>query len=189
MRSAFILALLLLPAQCCAQSADRVEIYGGYAFVNNDFTGGTLFNNAASLKRGWNASANFKINKWWQFVADFGGHYLSLPVCNFQVGSCSSSVHTLMFGPQLSFHTKVTPFVHALFGAALASQSSGTVSNLKSNHSFAEAVGAGVDYVMTHHFGLRAQVDYLGTHFNNADNQVAFDNGHARISGGVIIRF
>ncbi|HLW82838.1 MAG TPA: outer membrane beta-barrel protein [Candidatus Acidoferrales bacterium] len=191
MRSALILMLLLSPARCWAQSANRVEIYGGYSFVNNDFTGGTLYNNQTSLNRGWNASVNLKLNRLSQFVADFGGSYLPLSSdhCGFGVNSCSSSAYTLMFGPQISFQSKLTPFAHVLIGVALAHQSSGTIRSLVSNHSFVEAFGGGVDYGITRHFGLRAQVDFLQTHFTNGDNQVPFDNGHFRISGGLVIRF
>jgi hypothetical protein len=191
LRRAFVLVLLLCAVRCSAQSANRVEIYGGYSFANNDFTGGTLSNYNTSLTRGWNASANFKLNRFSQFVADYGGYYLPLSSdhCGYLVSSCSSSAQTLMFGPQLSFGSRLTPFVHALLGVALAHQSSGTIRSLESNHSFVEAFGGGVDYALTHHFGVRAQADYLGTHFTNGDDQVPFHNSHARLSGGLIVRF
>jgi hypothetical protein len=187
-RVAFVLALSLLTARIWAQSAERVEIYGGYSYASNEFTGGTLTNNG-SLTRGWNVSANVKLNRFSQFVADYGGYYLPLS-SGFCIGvsSCSSNVHTLMFGPQLSFRSKVTPFVHALFGVALASQTD-PFHNLASNHSFVMALGGGVDYGITRHFGIRGQADYLQTHFTNNDNQDPFHNSHVRISGGLVVRF
>ena len=188
-RVAFVLALSLLTARIWAQSAERVEIYGGYSYASNEFTGGTL-NNNGSLTRGGNVSANFKLNRLSQFVADYGGYYLPLPSYDcIQASSCSSSAHTLMFGPQLSFRSKVTPFVHSLFGVALAHQSSGALTNLESNHSFVMALGGGVDYGITRHFGVRGQADYLRTHFTNSDNQDPFHNNHVRISGGLLVRF
>lgn len=172
-----------------AQSADRVEIFGGYSYAMNDFTGGTLYNSQTSLNRGWNASANFRLNHFSQFVADYGGFYLPLSsdLCAFGGSSCSSSGHTLMFGPQLSVRSRLTPFAHALFGVALAHQSD--LHFLASNHSFVMALGGGVEYGLTPHFGVRAQADYLQTHFTNDDNQVPFKNGNARVSAGVIVRF
>lgn len=192
LRGVLILVFLMLAVRCSAQSADRVEIYGGYSFANNEFTGGTLYNYDTSLTRGWNASASFKLNTFSQFVADYGGYYLPLSSdqCGLPpVSSCSSSAQTLMFGPQLSFGSKLSPFVHALLGVALAHQGSGTFSELESNHSFVMALGGGLDYFLTRHFGVRAQAEYLGTHFTNNDNQAPFHNSHARLSGGLVVRF
>lgn len=189
---AFLVVLFLSALSCWGQSADRFEIFGGYSFAGNDFTGGTLYNNGTSLNRGWNASANIKINRFSQFVIDYGGYYLPLPStsCNFGVNSCSSRVQTITFGPQFSVtRGKFTPFVHGLFGAAIASQSSGTIISLTGNHSYIAAVGGGVDYGLTPHFGLRAQADYLRTNFTNGDNQVPFRNNNYRISAGIVIRF
>jgi|SRR5215469_4258076 len=186
-RYAFV-PLLLLSVSGWAQSANRIEIFGGYAYAMNDFTGGMLYNSQTSLNRGWNVSANFRLNHFSQLVADYGGFYLTLPsdlcISGF---SCSSSAHTLMFGPQLSFRSKLTPFAHALFGVALAHQ--GEFHPLVSNHSFVMALGGGVDYGLTSHFGVRAQADYLQTHFTNGDDQVPFHNSNARISVGIIARF
>jgi opacity protein-like surface antigen len=188
LRYAFVAALLLVVSGW-AQSADRVEIFGGYSFAKNDFTGGTLYNSQTSLNRGWNASANFRLTQLSQFVVDYGGFYLPLSsgLCTAGGSSCSASVHTLMFGPQLSFRSKLTPFAHALFGVAFAHQTD--FHPLVSNHSFVMALGGGVEYGLTSHFGVRAQADYLQTHFTNGDNQVPFHNSNARISLGVIARF
>jgi opacity protein-like surface antigen len=187
-RYAFV-PVLLLAVSSWAQSADRVEIFGGYSHAMNDFTGGTLYNSHTSLNRGWNVSANFRLNHFSQLVADYGGFYLPSPSgsCLPAGSSCSAAAHTLMFGPQLSFRSKLTPFVHALFGVALARQND--ISPLVSNHSFLMALGGGVEYGLTPHFGVRAQADYLQTRFTNQDNQVPFHNSNARISVGAIVRF
>jgi len=60
-RYAFV-PVLFLAVSGWAQSADRVEIFGGYSYAMNDFTGGTLYNSQTSLNRGWNVSANFRLN-------------------------------------------------------------------------------------------------------------------------------
>jgi len=147
-----------------------------------------LSNGDTTLNRGWNASANIRLNPFSQFVADLGGYYLPGQFCDFGTSSCGSRVQTLMFGPQFSIRSRFTPFGHALFGAGLASQN-GLPSSLASNHSFIMALGGGVDYGLTHHFGVRGQADYLRTHFISGDDQVPFKNNNARISAGLFVRF
>lgn len=191
LRCATFLALLLLSANCCGQSARRAEIYGGYSFAVNDFTGGMLYNSDTTLSRGWDVSLNLRLNHISQLVADFGGYYLPGQFCDSGATSCSSIVNTLMFGPQLSFRpprSKFTPFVHPLFGVALASQT-GLPPSLVSNHSLIMALGGGVDRRLTRRFGLRGQADYLRTRFTNGDDQVPFQNNNLRLSAGLIVRF
>ncbi len=191
-RCILLLVFLFWTVAGWAQAADRIEIYGGYSFAARDFTGGYLYNNKTMLDRGWNASANIKLNRVSQFVADFGGYYLPLSnsagFCNFGVNTCSTRVTTLMFGPQFSLPLRIAPFAHALFGTALASQNN-TTQFLTGNHSFIMALGGGVDYGLTRHFALRAQADFLRTRFTNGDNQVPFRNNNARVSAGVAVRF
>lgn len=188
---AMLLAGLLLAASGWGQSARRIEVYGGYSFAAKDFSGGMLSNGDTTLNRGWNASANIRLNPFSQFVADFGGYYLPGRGCNYGVSSCSSSVQTLLFGPQLSLRLrrpKFTPFAHALFGAALASQSH-LPPSLISNHSLMLALGGGLDIRLNRFLGVRGQADYLRTRFTNGDNQITFQNNNARISAGVLVRF
>jgi opacity protein-like surface antigen len=187
-----VLALMFLAVGAWAQSANRVEIFGGYSSAENDFTGASLYN-SVRLNRGWNASVNFKLNRISQFVADFGGYYLHQNqrsgVCNSGLTSCSSDAHTVMFGPQFSLGLhKFTPFAQALLGTALASQN-GIPPGIQQNHSFILALGGGVDYGFAHHFALRVQADYLRTNFTSGDNQVSFGNNNSRISAGLAVRF
>ncbi len=70
--------LLILAGMLCsvggwAQSADHVEIFGGYSYAARDFSGGTIPTSA--LTRGWNASLSLKLNRSLGIVSDFAGYY------------------------------------------------------------------------------------------------------------------
>ena len=143
--------------------AQSTEIYGGYSFVRLN-PGGTNTN-------GWDAALTEKLFKIVGVTADFGGTYHSS-------SGVKSSMNTFLFGPQVSLPAPVSPFVHALFGAARAS-SSGT-----SSTSFASAVGGGIDIHPIPHIGVRLiQADYLNTHFGST-RQNDF-----RLSAGIVLHF
>lgn len=191
-RRALVLALMFSAVAGWAQSANRVEVFGGYSSAGKDFTGATL-SNSDRLNEGWNASVNLRLNRFSQFVADFGGYYVHQnPIsgfCDSGLTSCSANVHTLLFGPQFSlpWH-KLTPFGHVLLGGAFANQN-GIPPEIQQNHSFVIALGGGVDYGFTRHFALRVQADYLRTNFTSGDNQDPFGNDNSRISAGLAVRF
>ena len=178
----------------CAVSSwaqDHIEVFGGYSFAARDFSGGTI--PASTLHRGWNASLNLNFYPRLGFVSDVAGYYnhQGAGTCNGGLTSCSSNVHTVMFGPQFSFPLpKFTPFVHALLGIAHASQNGTEPADpFQGNNSFITALGGGLDYHLTRHFALRAQGDYLLTHFTYSDNQLHFNNNNGRISAGLVVHF
>src|SRR5262249_42236909 len=59
---------------------------------------------------GYDFSATFKVLPWIGLTGDFSGHYGTVK------GSSSGHVQTYLFGPELAFPAKVSPFVHALIG-------------------------------------------------------------------------
>ena len=90
----------------------------------------------------------------------------------------SSTVHTFLFGPQVSWPSRVSPFAHMLFGGAHVSAGGFT------NTSFSAAIGGGIDARLVHGIYWRVfQGDYLMTRFsgNRQDN--------ARLSTGIVLRF
>ena len=191
-RLLLILAGMLWCVSGWAQSSDHVEVFGGYSYAARDFSGGTI--PVSALNRGWNASLNLKLNRPLGIVSDFGGYYNhenSSGVCIGGMTSCSSKVYTVMFGPQFSLPLpKFTPFAHALFGVAHASQNgTSPLDPFQGNNSPVFALGGGLDYYVTRHFALRAQADYLLTRFTYSDNQLHFNNNDARISVGLVVRF
>ena len=70
-------------------------------------------------------------------LSDFDGHYGS-------PNGFSTSLHTFLFGPEVSWPARVSPFAHVLFGGAHVS------SGGFSDTSFAMAVGAGIDTRLIH---------------------------------------
>jgi hypothetical protein len=163
MRSHIVLAacLLLLPATLHAQ---RVELFGGYSYLRLDSAGGVNLN-------GWNAALNLKAKAWLGLAADFSGHYGS------PFGP-STSQHTFLVGPQLSFPARVSPFVHALVGGVRTSTAGVT------DTSFAAALGGGIDSRVAPFLAYRLfQVDYLLTRFGGTTQN------DVRVSSGLVIRF
>jgi hypothetical protein len=154
--------LLFLPLAAHAQGT---TIFGGYSYVRLD-TNPTKINT-----HGWNASFTQNMFKVIGVTADFGQTYAT-------ISGVKEHQTTFLFGPEVHFPTPVTPFVHALFGAARISASG------SSTTSFASALGGGLDLHAGHFFGLRLiQADYLYTHFGGVrQNDV-------RLSAGVLLRF
>jgi hypothetical protein len=86
--------------------------------------------------------------------------------------------NTFLFGPQVSFPARASPFAHVLFGGAHVS-TTGT-----SDTSFAMAIGAGIDARIAGPLYWRViQGDYLPTWFGNTRE----DN--VRLSTGIVIHF
>jgi hypothetical protein len=147
-----------------AQDSDKVQLFGGYSYER--------FNASPNVNlNGWEASGQYKFNEWLGGVADFDGHYGS-------IAGLSSSVHTYLFGPQVSWPARVSPFAHVLFGGAHFSADGAT------DNSFSVAIGGGIDTKITGPFYWRIiQGDYLMTRFFNGRQ----DN--ARLSTGIVFRF
>lgn len=139
---------------------DKLEVFGGYSYLH--------FDNSPSFNtNGWELSGNYKFTDWLGGLADFDGHYGS-----------SSSVHTFLFGPQVSWPARVSPFAHLLIGGAHFG------SGGFSESSFSLALGGGIDTEVAPHFYWRIiQGDYLQTNFFGTRQ----DN--ARISTGIVIHF
>lgn len=130
---------------------------------------------------GWEFSGAFKPLDWLGAVADFSEHYGSTHGSNLHL-------NTYLFGPQVSFPARVSPFAHVLFGAAHESLSNPGVAlgipNLGTDTAFAMAIGAGIDVKAFHFVSIRLfQFDYLMTRFGgNTQNQ-------PRASAGVVLHF
>jgi hypothetical protein len=159
-----LLVGLLLLVSLSARAQDTVELFGGYSYLRVDNPFSANFN-------GWELGGQYKFADWLGGVADFGGQYGS-PT------GVSTSVHTYLFGPQVSFPARVSPFAHVLIGAAHVSGTG------FSDTSFSTAIGAGIDARLVPGIYWRIiQGDYLVTHFfGNTQN-------NARISTGIVFRF
>jgi Outer membrane protein beta-barrel domain len=162
-RLVFWLAAFFL-ASLTGQAQDKVELFGGYSYEH--------YNGSPSANlNGWELSGQYKFARWLGGVADVDAHYGSPSGVN------TRAVHYL-FGPQISFPARVSPFFHVLIGGAHIRGVGGT------NTSFGTAVGAGIDSRIAPFLSWRViQFDYLGTRlFHVTQNDL-------RISTGLVVRF
>jgi len=163
-RTIGLLLGILFVASLPASAQDKVEVFGGYSYMR--------FRPSPDVNlNGWEASVQYKFRDWIGGVADFDGHYGS-------IGGVGTSVHSYLFGPQVSLPSRVSPFAHVLLGGAHFS-AAGT-----GDSAFAMAIGAGMDTEIKQGISWRIiQGDYLLTRFGSSTQ----NNG--RISTGVVFRF
>lgn len=156
---------LLFFVSSSTQAQDKVELFGGYSYMH--------FHNSPSANlNGWELSGQYKFTDWLGGVADFDGHYGSS-------NGISTSTYTYLFGPQISYPSRVSPFAHLLLGGGHISAAG------FGSSSFSMAIGGGIDVGLFHdQFYWRAiQTDYLMTQFgSHAQNNF-------RASTGIVIRF
>jgi len=183
-------ALVLLWASfAVAQSRDHGELFGGYSYINKDFS-----LTGPNGLTGWNASATFKVVRYVGVVFDFAGYY---PGYNDGCPGCgqSAKIHTFLFGPQGSFTVgRVTPFGRFLIGDTNMYTAADGLSGYKtftSTNSRTYGAGGGADVRLTRLFALRGQVDWLHNRFQTSDNQRAYEviPNFVRISTGIVFRF
>ena len=181
-----------------ASSQEHLKLFVGYSYLRPSLT----YNQASTCPlgcpavpssvtrhpslNGYEVSATYKFLPFVGVTADFSGHYGTV------TGSSSAHVQTFLFGPELAFPAKVSPFVHALVGAAHqavgagASTSSGMPVNVfsSSDHAFATALGGGIDLHIAPFLSFRAiQLDYLVTRFHSSTQN------QPRVSTGLVLRF
>ncbi|MFO1463970.1 MAG: hypothetical protein U1F66_09325 [bacterium] len=146
----------------------QFEFFGGYAFMHAS-------GEAADNLNGWNVEFAANIRQPVGVVADFSGGYGSVSEDLPGGGTADTTLrrHLFLVGAQFSFPQvpRVTPFAHALLGAALdsnkttlgAAQTSSTVA------AFAMALGGGLDLRINSRVNWRPiQTDYLLTAFGGS---------------------
>jgi Lipid A 3-O-deacylase (PagL) len=181
-KTGFVLLSLLLLATVASAQIPSVNVFFGYSYYNTDLSSNVNRTSA----NGWEASVEGKVIPFLGIVADFDGHYGSqnfVSVCAFG-GVCSVSgnftENNYLFGPRVSMSVgKLRPFAEALVGAGHVSVNNG----FGTDTSFAEAIGAGVDYKLFHLLAWRLQGDYVGTHLLGARQN------NARVSTGIVVHF
>jgi len=168
------LFVVLFAGFCVAQSRDHVEIFGGYSYMNPDFTA-----TASSGVSGWDVSAAVNVVRHAGIVADFSGFSPTGAACT--CGAAFAGFHTFLGGPQASISIgKIKPFARFLIGATTGSlthadsQFGGDFSHIT------YGAGGGVDFGLDRWFAVRGQADWL--HVGSAGNV-------ARLSAGLVFRF
>ena len=169
-----VLTLFAVPAMA---QGGYGEVFGGYSFFRANVVEGAILD-------GWNVSVTGRITGWLGIVGDFGGHYGSPNAFVFgPARNLDTRVHSFLFGPRLyANYGGISPYVHALFGAARSSTD--TFADTISDAAFAMALGGGVDLNLNRSFAIRLfQADYFPTRF--------FDErqDNTRISTGIVFRF
>ncbi len=111
---------------------------------------------------GWDASVTENINHWFGGTIDFSGHYKSPVVAN---TTNREQMYSIMYGPRFSRRTAwVTPYFHALFGAAHADVKVTPTGPRASDSSFAAATGGGLDLNLGNKTAIRLfQAEYFRT--------------------------
>jgi hypothetical protein len=185
LRLLVVLILLGLSAVAWAQEAPKVEVFGGYSYLNFDVTNLTagLLNDRLSA-HGWEASASFSVNNWFGVEGDFSGHYRA--TCEGVSGLTCKDL-SFMGGPRFTYRKdRYTAFAHGLFGG---DNGSGSLDGFSlSDTPFALAVGGGVDYDVSPRIAIRvAQFDYFMT--RHALNLGASAQNNFRVSAGVVLKF
>ena len=159
------IGLMLISIPGWAQeSYPKAEVFGGFSISS-------IAAGAPSTRTsfyGWQAAVNGNFHRRVGIVGDFGGQYKS-------IAGVGISNHQFLFGPQISARQeKVTPFVHALFGANRTSALGASSSNL------ALGMGGGLDLNVSERLAVRAlQFDWTPIHGGGAwtTNVVRFGFG------------
>jgi hypothetical protein len=137
-----------VPARAAAQTASRVELFGGYALAYDP-------KNDASLPAGWVAGAAVGINGWFSAVADAGGNHKRMDAFGADI---RLSTHTIMGGVRASGRiARLTESAQLLAGAI---RSSGTAFGIaETATAFAVQPGVAIDCPLAARVGFRAQLD------------------------------
>jgi hypothetical protein len=185
-------------------STPKVELFLGYSYLRA--VPSVSDGNRLVWLNGGSASLALNFTRHWALVADIGGFddsEVRITSTNSPsvVVNSSGTVYTYLFGPRYSFrnHSRVTPFVQALFGGVHASEvtlSSGTGCTgvgciaLPTENSFAMTAGGGFDIRLNHHFALRLiQAEYMMTRFEDHSTGASAMQNDMRLSSGIVFRF
>ena len=181
----FLFVAIVSLCSAAVAQGPKVEVFGGYSYLNFDVPTSSLSNSSRLNTNGWETSAAVYFLRHVAAEANFAGHYRSN--CGGASGlTCSS--YSFLFGPKLSFGdgSRLTGFAHGLVGSDRLA--AGIFGFSVSNNSLAAAAGGGVDYWVGRHIGVRiADFDYFFTrHLNNLNVPV---QNNFRASAGIVFRF
>lgn len=178
----------------------KAEVFGGFsissaAISSVDPTTGL----PVSLREtfwGWQGSANFNVTHYLGIVGDFGGQYKSLPGftgAGATLSGMSLNSYQFLFGPRIMFRrSRITPFVHAMFGGVKEGVGSTTLTVLgtsvttpaASSTGLGMAMGGGLDLNLSDRFSLRVpQFDWTPMHIGGV-----WEKNVIRIGIGLVVK-
>jgi hypothetical protein len=137
------------------------EFGGGYTYRSFNVPFSPRLN-----MNGWNATAEYAVKRWLSVAADIDETWKSQPDTAVP-GTDHTYIYSFLFGPRVYplGHHRLTPFVHALFGAGRSKLTLPGIPDQTEND-FAFSFGGGLDLSLGHHFAIRvAKVDYEQTRF------------------------
>ncbi len=189
-----LVGLTLCATYATSQEYDRVELYGGYSYLNVDTNGLT----SRQGLNGWETSVSYNINGWFAAEGNISGYYKGY---SYRVGDSSATAHVsdygYVFGPRFNYraNNSATVFAHALFGGDhLGASASGNlfgvpVSGSGSVDAFAMAIGGGVEFKVARHLAVRTSADYVLTRFNVFNPENPYSQNNYRIGAGIVYTF
>ena len=174
------------------QAQDTFELFGGYSYMWSPVTvnanGGCPVSGSSTCSvigvtnrtslNGFELAGAGNLTSWLGVAADFGATFATTQ-------GASTHLETYMFGPQVRYRGRVSPYAHVLFGGARETTGiSGVVPFGAAYNSFAAALGVGIDIKIADAVSVRPiQIDYLLTRFGGATQS------QPRLAAGVVFHF
>ena len=208
---AIALALLSIPSFAQEVYYPKVEAFGGFSM--SSVPGVTTFDSTTGLPTvarksfmGWQGSANYNITHHLALVGDFGGQYGSIAgvtVLGVTIPGYSMNSYQFLFGPRIVFRgSRVTPFVHALFGGIREGVGSMTLLGVTtpgvSSTGLGMGIGGGLDINISDKLALRVpQFDWTPRHIAGTTVTVlgttvsvpgAWSSGQIRFGIGLVVK-
>jgi len=164
-------AVLMFCAAAQAQETPRIEVAGGFTYLDANLNGSPKFH-----LLGGNGSATENVNDW------FGGR-LEVNVFSGTTGGTNVTAQTITYGPVFAYRKfeRFTPYAHVQFGVIHASTGFLGISNSASR--FAMNGGGGVDVNVNRLTAVRFQADYLMSRF------LSLRQDNLLLSTSLVIRF
>jgi hypothetical protein len=169
----------VVPAEPAKPIPSHGDIFVGYIHLGeshcqNIYTGVGIVCDPLSAKTsslgGWNVAVEKKYLRYFGAIADFSGAYGAASQSNFLFG--------IRGGASIG---RLRPFAQVLFGAVHARENSAGVP--RSDTSFAEDLGVGIDFRLARLLSWRFETDELKT------GTPTFERYNVRVSSGMAIRF
>jgi hypothetical protein len=159
-----------------AQEYPRVDVFGGYSYLNVDTKDVTSRQNA----NGWEASGSVNLNRWFAAEGDVSGAYKTYGV----LGVSTTIADYLYLG---GARVNLRPvFFHALVGRDRLSDSAFGLT--VSQTGFAGAFGGGVQWKVGQGWSVRTSADYVFAR-HQIPTLSSFTENNFRVGAGVVYSF